>query len=118
MFFTHGAGQATFEVDAWSRGSGRHPEHRRVDNPRTIQRESTALSLVNGRPYTILLRVRRDRVLAYLDNRLTLDLRRETARICVCWMSGTSTTTTPSASARTTPRATSTPFAFGGTIRS
>jgi predicted Ser/Thr protein kinase len=69
LYFTHGSGQATFEVDAW----GQWLAGIQNVGGLSVQENSTRaddVQLVNGRRYTMLVRVRRDRVTAYLDGRL------------------------------------------------
>ncbi len=69
MMFVSGPGQATFEVDAW----GQHLAGLQMIDGRTMQDNSTRvpnLTLENGRRYTMMVQVRKDRIGAYLDDRL------------------------------------------------
>ena len=69
LIFVSGSGQAAFDIDAW----GRHLAGFQNIGGKDVRQNSTLaenITLVNGRKYTAELRVRRDRVEAFLDGRL------------------------------------------------
>lgn len=71
LMFVAGRGQATFEIDAW----GQHLAGLQNINRRSIRENPTrsTMALKNGRAYTALVEVRKDRVRAYLDDKLIVD---------------------------------------------
>ncbi|MFT5093899.1 MAG: putative intracellular protease/amidase [Porticoccaceae bacterium] len=69
LMFVSGAGQAAFDVDAW----GQHLAGFQNVGGKDARQNSTRtedVTLVNGQKYTAELRVRRDRVDAFLDGKL------------------------------------------------
>lgn len=69
LLFVSGTGQAAFDLDAW----GQHLAGFQNVGGRSARDNSTRIenvALVNGKKYTAELRVRRDRVEAWLDGRL------------------------------------------------
>lgn len=69
LLFVSGSGQAAFDLDAW----GQHLAGFQNVGGKDIRQNSTradGVTLVNGRKYTAELRVRHNRVDAYLDGRL------------------------------------------------
>ena len=69
LLFVSGDGQAAFDLDAW----GQHLAGFQNVGGKDLRQNSTRaenVTLVNGRKYTVELRVRRDRVDAYLDGKL------------------------------------------------
>lgn len=69
LLFVSGTGQAAFDLDAW----GQHLAGFQNIGGRSARDNSTRIenvALVNGQKYTAELRVRRDRVEAWLDGRL------------------------------------------------
>ncbi len=73
LIFVQGSGQASFEIDAW----GRHLAGLQTVDGQTMQQNSTrkeGFTLENGREYTALVEVRKDRVRAHLDGKLIAEL--------------------------------------------
>ncbi|MCA9123108.1 MAG: DJ-1/PfpI family protein [Planctomycetaceae bacterium] len=69
LMFVSGRGQASFEVDAW----GQHLAGLQMIGGQTLQVNPTRSgghALVNGRSYTVMVQVRKDRVRAYLNGML------------------------------------------------
>lgn len=69
LIFADGPGQATFEVDAW----GQHLAGLQMIGGRGIRDNATRTenqTLENGRRYTMRVEVRRDKVRAFLDDKL------------------------------------------------
>jgi len=69
LFFVSGKGQSSFELDAWNE----HLAGFQNVGRKTLKDNSTrvdGVTLVNGRKYIAEVRVRHDRVEAYLDGRL------------------------------------------------
>lgn len=69
LLFVSGAGQAAFDLDAW----GQHLAGFQNVGGKDARQNTTRVenvTLINGRKYTAELRVRRDRVDAYLDGKL------------------------------------------------
>ena len=69
LVFVMGTGQATFEIDAW----GQHLAGLQMIDRRSMQENPTrkeGFTLENGRRYTALVQVRKDRVRALLDDKL------------------------------------------------
>ena len=69
LMFVSGTGQAAFDVDAW----GQHLAGFQNVGGKDARQNSTRaenVTLVNGQKYTVELRVRRDRVEAFLDGKL------------------------------------------------
>lgn len=69
LMFVSGTGQAAFDVDAW----GQHLAGFQNVGGKDARQNSTRaenVTLVNGRKYTVELRVRRDRVDSFLDGKL------------------------------------------------
>ena len=69
LMFVSGTGQAAFDVDAW----GQHLAGFQNVGGKDARQNPTRtenVTLINGRKYTAELRVRRDRVDAYLDGKL------------------------------------------------
>ena len=69
LMFVAIGGQASFEVDAW----GQHLAGLQMIDGRTLQDNPTRTegqTLENGRKYTALVQVRKDRVRAFLDDKL------------------------------------------------
>ena len=69
LLFVSGAGQAAFDLDAW----GQHLAGFQNVGGKNARENSTRVenvTLLNGQKYTAELRVRRDRVDAYLDGKL------------------------------------------------
>ncbi len=69
LIFVAGRRQATFEIDAW----GQHLAGLQMVAGRTIQNNPTRTvgqTLQNGRAYTAMVQVRRDRVRAFLNDKL------------------------------------------------
>lgn len=78
LFFVAGGKQAAFEIDAW----GEHLaglQNIRGQDFRTNPTRVTNQTLQNGRRYSAELRIRRDRVEAYLDDKLLLTHRTDGA---------------------------------------
>ncbi len=69
LFFTHGRGQAGFEIDAW----GQHLGGIQNISGKSIRDNATRqenLALLNGRKYTMTVEVRAKQVRALLDDRV------------------------------------------------
>jgi putative intracellular protease/amidase len=69
LLFVSGSGQAAFDLDAW----GQHLAGFQNVGGKDVRQNSTRaadVTLINGQKYTAELRVRRDRVDAYLDGKL------------------------------------------------
>lgn len=73
LMFVAGRGQASFEVDAW----GQHLAGLQLIDGRTIKDNATRVegqNLINGQKYTALVQVRKDRVRAYLNDKLLAEV--------------------------------------------
>lgn len=69
LFFVTSAGQGSFEVDAW----GQHLAGLQMINGQDLRQNKTrkeGQTLQNGRRYTALVEVRKDRIKAYLNDQL------------------------------------------------
>jgi putative intracellular protease/amidase len=69
LLFIAGAGQAAFDIDAWGHHLAGFQNVRGMtarDNATRVENQA----LINGQKYTVELRVRRDRVEAWLDDKL------------------------------------------------
>ena len=69
LMFVAGRGQATYEIDAW----GQHLAGLQMINGRTMRDNLTRTAgqtLVNGRTYTAMIQVRKDRVRVFLNDKL------------------------------------------------
>lgn len=74
LMFVSGTGQAAFDLDAW----GQHLAGFQKVGGKDARQNSTRtenVTLVNGQKYTAELRVRRDRVEAFLDGKLLMTYR-------------------------------------------